>query len=326
MPGCGLPRKIREVRSLGPVPQVLHFVVGDLFESPAQTLVNTVNTVGVMGKGIALRFKEIYPDMFDEYRRLCETKELTIGRLHVWRTAHKVVLNFPTKTTWRQPSEPRYIRAGLETFARRYGDLGITSVAFPPLGCGNGELDFSGTVRPIMEEYLSDLPINVFIYAPLPRIEQPEHRAPTEVETWLRGSPGDLSFAEVQEDLRRLFTDRREIPALSGRSSIEVQVLDLPTGHVLRVWSAGRVTSLSLDQVADIWKELRVRPMLTATDAPSDRDQTSRFVFAVLAQLPYVRSIAVGENYDSLRHNPTRALYLVRPEVRPNEQLGLRLA
>ena len=80
---------------------MLSYVSGDLFQSPAQTLVSTVNTVGVMGKGVALGFKRIYPEMFDVYQRLCETGELQIGRLFLYRTPNKFILNFPTKTTWR---------------------------------------------------------------------------------------------------------------------------------------------------------------------------------------------------------------------------------
>lgn len=302
---------------------MIYFVRGDLFESPAQTLVNTVNTVGVMGKGIALRFKKIYPDMFEEYRGLCESGELQIGRLHVWRTQHKIILNFPTKTTWRQPSHPDYIRRGLQAFRENYHHLGIHSVAFPPLGCGNGELDFAGTVRPIMEEALRDLPITVFIYAPLPRTAPAEHRTQGEIEEWLRGAPRDLPFTEVCEDVRRLLIERRRFPTLTGKSSFEAQYLD--EEEAIRIWSSGRVVTIPLDLVAEVWNELRVRTMLTAEFTPSDRDQTARFIFAILAELPYVRVVSTGEDYERLRFNPTRALYLVRPESRSDQQMSFHL-
>ena len=79
-------------------------VRSSLFDAPSQTLVNTVNTEGVMGKGVAKEFKRLYPDMFQAYKRLCDRSELGIGKLHLWRSAERWVLNFPTKTTWRQPS------------------------------------------------------------------------------------------------------------------------------------------------------------------------------------------------------------------------------
>jgi len=134
---------------------MLTYVTGDLFESPAQTLVNTVNTVGVMGKGIALRFKQIYPEMFAKYQELCESGQFTIGQLYLWRTPNKWVLNFPTKEHWRRPSKLQYIEAGLEKFVEGYQDAGISSIAFPPLGCGNGELDFD-EVRPLASLIVAD--------------------------------------------------------------------------------------------------------------------------------------------------------------------------
>ena len=135
-----------------------------LFESPAQTLVNTVNTVGVMGKGIAAEFKKRYPEMYQEYRRLCEAKKLDVGKLYIYRTANKIVVNFPTKTSWRQRSRVEYIEAGLQKFVDHYIDYGISSISFPRLGCGHGELDWERQVQPIMERYLQPLPIPVYIH------------------------------------------------------------------------------------------------------------------------------------------------------------------
>ena len=109
------------------------YVEGSLFNSPAQVLVNTVNTVGVMGKGIALEFKTLYPEMFAHYRQLCETGQLTVGKLWLYKSPNKWVLSFPTKTTWRLPSHVDYIRKGLHTFVENYERVGIHSIAFPAL-------------------------------------------------------------------------------------------------------------------------------------------------------------------------------------------------
>jgi O-acetyl-ADP-ribose deacetylase (regulator of RNase III) len=140
------------------------YINGDLFDSPAQVLVNTVNTVGVMGKGIAREFKRQYPKMFIKYQQYCKSGQLTVGKLWIYKTEEKWILNFPTKTTWREPSRLEYIEAGLKTFVREYVRQGITSVAFPTLGCGNGELEWETQVKPLMESYLSQLPMDVFIY------------------------------------------------------------------------------------------------------------------------------------------------------------------
>ena len=127
------------------------------------------------GKGIALEFKQIYPEMFREYRELCERGQLDIGKLHLYKTPHKWILNFPTKKHWRQPSRVEYIEKGLQTFQRLRAEKGITSAAFPPLGCGNGQLDFETQVKPLMERYLGSLPISTFIYPEKPRVGAPEH-------------------------------------------------------------------------------------------------------------------------------------------------------
>src|SRR5688572_26562315 len=99
---------------------MLTFVRGNLFESPAKVLVNTVNTVGVMGKGIALSFKQIYPEMFQRYVQLCESGQLDIGKLWLYKTPHKWILNFPTKKNWRAPSRLEYLEAGLRKFVATY--------------------------------------------------------------------------------------------------------------------------------------------------------------------------------------------------------------
>ncbi len=127
---------------------MITYIDGDLFRSPAQVLVNTVNVVGVMGKGVAKEFKRLYPEMFRQYRQLCDQHKFTIGQLFLYKTPHKWVLNFPTKKDWRNPSRPEYIEEGLKKLVSIYADVGIHSIAMPLLGCGNGELDWQNTVRP----------------------------------------------------------------------------------------------------------------------------------------------------------------------------------
>ena len=145
---------------------MIHYVEGNLFESEAQTLVNTVNTVGVMGAGLAKQFKEIFPHMFSDYKNLCDLKKLQVGRLHLYKTPNKWLINFPTKTRWQDSSKKEYIEQGLSTFANHYDDedYRITSVAFPQLGTGLGGLDWDLIVQPLMEWKLKKLPIDIYVY------------------------------------------------------------------------------------------------------------------------------------------------------------------
>ncbi len=144
----------------------MKILLGNIFDSKCSTLVNTVNCVGVMGKGIALEFKKRYPYMFSEYQLLCKEGKVQPGHPYLYRDlAGASIINFPTKDNWRSPSKFSYIIEGLEWFRQSYQELGISSVAFPPLGCGNGGLSWDD-VGPKMYEELKDLPIEIEIYAP----------------------------------------------------------------------------------------------------------------------------------------------------------------
>lgn len=143
----------------------VRMVSGDLLKSGQQTLVNTVNTVGVMGKGIALAFKKRYPEMYADYVERCKRGEVSLGRPYVFRAPDHLVVNFPTKGHWRAVSRLTDIIAGLEYLEAHYKEWGITSLAVPPLGCGNGQLEWE-IVGPTLVQHLSRLDIPVDLYAP----------------------------------------------------------------------------------------------------------------------------------------------------------------
>lgn len=142
---------------------------GNIFNTQAQTIVNTVNCVGVMGKGIALVFKLRYSKMFDLYREFCKSKQIGIGKLWIYKGEENApwVLNFPTKFHWKYPSKIEYIEQGLEKFVATYMEKGVTSIAFPMLGTNNGGLD-KNDVLPLMERYLSKcaIPVEIYDYDP----------------------------------------------------------------------------------------------------------------------------------------------------------------
>lgn len=145
-----------------------------ILESPAQTLVNTVNCVGVMGKGLAHAFREREPDMFKAYKRICDQNALIPGKLWLWRGSGSWILNFPTKIHWRNSSRIDWIEQGLAKFVAAFAEQGITEISFPRLGCGNGNLDWE-EVRPVMERHLSNINIPIYIHDYTVDVGLPEH-------------------------------------------------------------------------------------------------------------------------------------------------------
>jgi O-acetyl-ADP-ribose deacetylase (regulator of RNase III)/uncharacterized protein YwgA len=141
-------------------------LVGDILKSKAQTLINTVNCVGIMGKGIALEFKKRFPEMFKDYAERCERKEVKLGVPYLYRTLFPPqIVNFPTKDHWKSVSRIGDIERGLQHLLQHYKEWGITSLAVPPLGCGNGQLEWRA-VGPLIYRYVKQMDIPVEMYAP----------------------------------------------------------------------------------------------------------------------------------------------------------------
>lgn len=149
---------------------MIEFTQGNLLETDAEALVNTVNTVGVMGKGIALMFKEEFPENNKAYVAHCETGQFQPGTLFITERSDmlgpRFIVNFATKKHWRHPSKLAWIESGLAELRRFIQEKGVRSVALPPLGAGNGKLDWAG-VRPRIEQALADLEnVRVIVFEP----------------------------------------------------------------------------------------------------------------------------------------------------------------
>ncbi|HWK03033.1 MAG TPA: macro domain-containing protein [Puia sp.] len=150
---------------------MIEYKHSDLLQSDAEALVNTVNTVGIMGKGIALQFREHFPDNFRVYQKACKDGALQVGKNLLTATGQltgpKYIINFPTKTDWRSNTKLDYIHRGLDDLVRIIKEKDIRSIAIPPLGCGNGGLDWT-VVKPIIEEKLAPLSdsVHIEIYEP----------------------------------------------------------------------------------------------------------------------------------------------------------------
>lgn len=265
---------------------MITYVQGDLFTSPAHVLVNTVNTVGVMGKGIAKEFKDVFPEMFEVYQDLCERGELTVGKLLLYRTPHKWILNFPTKRNWRQRSKIEDIEAGLKTFVARYSQLDLTSIAFPQLGCGNGELDWEEQVRPLMERYLGSLPVDVYIHIYESRSLLPEHRDRDWIKSWLRSEPKSLAFTEFWDDLTQGVAQAwQRAETVDGWS---VSLLSNDEGEAIEFRRDLEQVELAKEDVLDLWQRFRSYGLLALADVPISYQGIAKPLMVLLARLDYV--------------------------------------
>lgn len=204
---------------------MIKFVQGNLFDAPVDALVNTVNTVGIMGKGIALMFKEAFPGNFRAYEAACKAKDVRVGRMFVTENATfkgpRWIINFPTKEHWRQPSRIEWIETGLKDLRNFIEAKEIRSIALPPLGAGNGGLDWKEVKQEIIQT-LSDLQnVDVWVYEPTDKYQNVAKRTGLEKLTparaliaemirryWVLGI--ECTYLEVQKlgwFLERAFAD-----------------------------------------------------------------------------------------------------------------------
>lgn len=273
---------------------MLTYIEGDLFSSPAQVLVNTVNTVGVMGKGIALEFKKRYPEMFETYKKQCDKHNLTIGRLMLWYAPDHWILQFPTKEHWRNPSKLEYIEKGLMAFVRKYADYNITSIAFPKLGCGNGELNWTD-VKTVMEKYLKDLPIDVYIYLGKCEKEQkPEHRSQPEMDEWMKQNARDLSFTGVKD---AIMYQTRIIPILMKVDETEWKVF-WQQGENLVFESASEKVELSEEKVHITWDYICQKRIFEI-----ENNIETDLLFYLLMEQGYLQEIKIGDKEEMNFHS-----------------------
>ena len=172
----------------------IHFIQGNLFEANADAIINTVNCVGVMGKGVALEFKYRWPDNYKAYKQLCTQNIIKIGEMFVYDrggmfddTKPRFLINFPTKQHWRGKSKIEYIELGLNDLIKQLKKHSIHTVALPPLGCGNGGLDWHD-VKPLIQNAFALLPeVNFFVYEPEASVvKTPEYINQLEIKTPVR--------------------------------------------------------------------------------------------------------------------------------------------
>lgn len=271
------------------------YVEESLFNSPAQVLVNTVNTVGVMGKGIAKEFKRRYPEMAEQYRKLCEQGLLTVGKLWLYRAPDKWILNFPTKRHWRERSRLEYVESGLQKFVATYRSRGITSISFPMLGCGNGQLNWD-EVRPLMEKYLKGLPIPIYIHVLQDATLIPEHLVPEETAQWMRQQPRELPFSEFWSDLERQLEHNKSYATADGDSFeayLKYNEENVAVGIVIKVAGEERYIPKLEDGFWDLWLYIRSAEYAYPDYFPAGLSKIADQVIALISQLDYIKLVSL---------------------------------
>lgn len=262
---------------------MLQFIHSSILDSQAQTVVNTVNTVGVMGKGLAHAFREKYPAMFNAYKQLCDNNQFVVGQLWLWRGANQWVLNFPTKKHWRYPSKLEYIESGLAKFVANYESRGIREISFPRLGCGNGGLNWED-VRPLMEKYLGDLPIPIYIHDFEADIGSPEHKLA------FMGKPYRRNFDALLEDLRQICSESAGLfKTIANKTPFRVVVTDEGSLNFIDPKTEIDIT-VSSDELYEAWVMLINGPLVESR-LVGEAKNASEYLLGLLASLPYARAV-----------------------------------
>ncbi len=279
---------------------MIKYVKGDIFNSPSKIIVNTVNTVGVMGKGVALEYKNRYPEMFEGYKKLCEDGKLDVGMLYLWKKEEKWVLLFPTKKHWRNPSTLEYIELGLQKFLSSWDKLGANSIAFPRLGCGNGGLDWN-EVRPLMEKYLKKVPMQIFIYVDNYKDPVPEHENITEMEKWLAGEYGLEGYEGFKVKLENFI--KLEAPIVTA-DNIEYAIR--------REDDKVRIGDVLLEemQLCNLWNWVRDTGVVEAKEIPSEYGVIAEAFLELMKKLKYVDRVFVSPDGKTFPAKPNAYQYV----------------
>jgi O-acetyl-ADP-ribose deacetylase (regulator of RNase III) len=278
-----------------------------ILDSTAQTLVNTVNCVGVMGKGLAKAFKERDPAMYKAYKNVCERKMLAPGKLWLWQGSNGWILNFPTKQHWRDPSRLEWIEAGLEKFVLECSYRGIKEISFPRLGCGNGGLDWND-VRPLMERYLSKVEIPVYIHDYTVDVGLPEHLE--YVANCLRSEGADASnFESFMMALKRVAEIGKDGLVELGTGVPFAVDMD-PDGN-LSFQSGTSSWVMAQDDLRGVWLIL-LSGLITKAQAEWSVSKGGNALLSMLSILPQARPIQIEE----FRDEPEIAVELLPTSTR----------
>ena len=262
------------------------YIYGDIFESPAQVLVNPVNTVGVMAKGLPNDFKRFFPEMFTQYQAQCQADQFHVGQLMLVRTPHKWILNLPTKQHFQADARLEFIEAGLKRFIEVFADAGITSVSFPMLGVGDDNLDWD-EVRPVIEFYLRSLPIPTYVHIMDSQDPFfPERRNLRRLRTRLNHYLTHVSFEQFWDDLLGVLQTHRTFRTLDSGASFRVK--NPPNKIALQIRAKGVDGYISERLLQDWWRFMQRVGYALPIHFPSGLDTLAPYLISLTQHLPYV--------------------------------------
>ncbi len=272
---------------------MLQLVTGNMLESDADCLVNTVNCEGYMGKGIAYQFKLKFPENNRDYVKSCKNGSLKIGTIHSFREENKLIVNFPTKNKWREKTKIEYIHTGLSELKRFISFHGIKSVAIPPLGCGNGGLNWID-VKPVIIEYLEPLSktVDIQLYEPSRNFDAVSEHPPKInvshlVLMTLKGKLKKVSKLRLQKAayFMNLFLEHKYFTFKGhklGPYSYPIEILskeikefqkyhNADTDEALEI-ALKTLISQSVNQKLDSFKEAMIQAAHFTNNIPADKD------------------------------------------------------
>lgn len=261
------------------------YIKGDIFKSPAKIIVNTVNTDGVMGKGIALQCKNRYPEMFDAYKELCDSQCFDVGNLALWRGQERDVLLFPTKKHWRNSSKISYIESGLEKFIETWDKFNANTIAFPKLGCGNGGLSWT-EVQPIMENYLKRIPMQVTVYVDVYEDTNHDEFQSTEIERCASGEYGTSGYEKFRIQLRNQICKLPVYEVDSKRHLLEEKNGSLFIDE----------KCITEEQLCDFWNWIRDTGVFKEEEIPARFSDFSDVFLYLMRGFNYISRIYISDN------------------------------
>ncbi len=265
----------------------------EVFLSPAHTLVNTVNTAGVMSSGVSAEFKRFFPGAFSHYRSLCESGQLQPGRLFFYRADFRDLIHLPIKSHWRTTATAQALESGLQKLADTWADYGIHSLAITQFA--EGELEWNSVVKPLLETYLAPLPIPVYLHrsdASDPR------RSVRQIDQFLNLPAADVPIDRLWRDLGRVV--RRVYGQFTASDGREVRIAQESGARFKRMlFTPDGEAPIAINEsvLSEFWTMVKAAKLLLPAQFPGGLEAVAPYLLAVLAKTDYVRVVraAIGD-------------------------------